>query len=110
MKIRFESDDDLPLGEALNIPSMTIIIASVFKEDGKYYPQVCLHECSEKGIYTSQRSELNGKCSKQASLFMIVDGENRHYTAIKNSSRLLKSFNANQKGANQFCLNCLNDS
>ena len=29
-------------------------------------------------IYTARRSELNGKCSKQVSLLMIVDGENRH--------------------------------
>ena len=27
---------------------------------------------SKKGIYTAQRSELNGKCSKQANLLMIV--------------------------------------
>ena len=29
-------------------------------------------------IYTARRSELNGKCSKQVNLLMIVDGENRH--------------------------------
>ena len=36
---------------------------------------------------------------------MIVGGENRHYTAIKSTSRLLKSLNATQKGAYYFCLN-----
>ena len=46
MKIKFESNDDLPLGKILNIPVCTIIVRSVFKEDGKYYPQVLLHECS----------------------------------------------------------------
>ena len=30
---------------------------------------------------------------------MIVDGENRHYTAIKGIPRLLKSSNATHKGA-----------
>ena len=39
---------------------------------------------------------------------MIVDGENRHYTAIKSISRLLKSLNATHKGAYHFCMNCLN--
>jgi len=41
-------------------------------------------------------------------LLMIVDGENRHYTAVKNLSRLLKSLNATHKGVYHFCLNCLN--
>ena len=39
---------------------------------------------------------------------MIVDGENRHYTAIKSMSRLLKSLNATYKGAYHFCMNFLN--
>ena len=32
MKIRFDSDNDLPLGKILNIPSLIIIARSVFKE------------------------------------------------------------------------------
>ena len=39
---------------------------------------------------------------------MITDGENRHYTSVKNLSRLLKSLNANHHGAYHFCMNCLN--
>ena len=38
MKIMFESDDDLPLGKLLNIPSMIIVTIPVFQEDCKYYP------------------------------------------------------------------------
>ena len=30
MKIRFESDDDLPLGKPLNIPNMITVAAYVF--------------------------------------------------------------------------------
>ena len=45
MKIRFDSDDDLPLGKILSILSMIIVTRSVFQEDSKYYPQVYLHEC-----------------------------------------------------------------
>ena len=42
MKIRFESDDDLPISKIINIPVCVIIIRSVFEEDSKYYPQVLL--------------------------------------------------------------------
>ena len=62
----------------------------------------------KKNIYTIDRSEHNVKCKKQVNLLMIVDGEKRHYTAIKSVSRLLKSLNATHKGAYHFCMNCLN--
>ena len=42
LKIRFESDDDLPLGKMLNIPSLVIVTRSVFQEDNKDYSQVCM--------------------------------------------------------------------
>ena len=42
MKIKFNSDDDLPLRKLLKFDSMTIIIRSVFEEDGKLYAQVFL--------------------------------------------------------------------
>ena len=45
MKIKFESDDDLPLSKIINIPVCVIIVNSVFEEDSKYYPQVLLHDC-----------------------------------------------------------------
>ena len=38
MKIKFDSDDDLPLNKPLKFHLMTITIRSVFKEDGKLYP------------------------------------------------------------------------
>ena len=61
-----------------------------------------------QNIYTVRRSERNVECKKQVNLLMIVDGEKRHYTAIKSISRLLKSLNATHKAAYQFCMNCLN--
>ena len=39
MKIKFNSDDDLPLNKPLKFHAMTIIVRSVFEEDGKLYPQ-----------------------------------------------------------------------
>ena len=44
MKIKFNSDDDLPLNKPLRFHNMTVTIRSVFKEDGKFYPQVFLHD------------------------------------------------------------------
>ena len=44
-KIKFNSDDDLPLSQPLKFPTLTIIIRSVFEEGGKLYPQVYLDEC-----------------------------------------------------------------
>ena len=44
MKIKFNSDDNLPLNKPLNFHNMTITIRSVFKEDGKLYPQVFLYD------------------------------------------------------------------
>ena len=34
MKIKFSSDDDLPLNKPLKFHAMTLIIRSVFEEDG----------------------------------------------------------------------------
>ena len=44
MKIKFNSDDDLTLNKPLRFHSMTIIIRSVFEEEGKLYPQVFLDD------------------------------------------------------------------
>ena len=62
----------------------------------------------KKNIHTVHRSGRSIKCEKQVNLLMIVDGEERHYTAIKNISRLLKFLNATRKGAYHFCMKCLN--
>ena len=45
MKIKFESDDHLPLGKVLNIDVCIITVRPVFQENNNYYPQVFLHEC-----------------------------------------------------------------
>ena len=45
MKIKFDTDDDLPLNKQLNIPTMAVVARSVFEEDGEFYPQIYLDEC-----------------------------------------------------------------
>ena len=43
-KIKFESDDDLPMNKPVKLYLVTIIIRSVFSEDGKFYPQLLLDD------------------------------------------------------------------
>ena len=45
LKIKFDSDDNLPLNKILNFRILTIIIRSLFEKDGKYYPQIFLDDC-----------------------------------------------------------------
>ena len=45
MKIKLNSDDNLPLNNPLKLHNLTIIFRSVFEEDAKYYPQIYLDEC-----------------------------------------------------------------
>ena len=44
LKIKFNSDDDLPLNKSLKFRLMTITIRHVFEEDGKFYLQVFLDD------------------------------------------------------------------
>ena len=39
MKIKFNSDDGLPLNKPLKFHFMTITVRSIFEEDGKLYPK-----------------------------------------------------------------------
>ena len=40
MKIKFNSDDDLPLNKILKFCILTITIRNIFEKDGKPYPQI----------------------------------------------------------------------
>ena len=54
MKIKFDSHDKLPLNKQLKFLSVTIVIRSVFEEDGKYYPQAFLDDC----LYELQNARI----------------------------------------------------
>ena len=41
-KIKFNSDDDVPLNKILKLHNLTIVVKFVFQEDSKYYPQIFL--------------------------------------------------------------------
>ena len=48
MKIKFNSDDILPLNKTLEIHAMTVSIRYVISEDNKLYPQAFL----DKALYS----------------------------------------------------------
>ena len=44
IKIKFETNDNLPTYNIVNIRLVTIIIRSVFAQNGKFYPQLFLDD------------------------------------------------------------------
>ena len=48
MKIKFISDNELPLNKTIEILSMAIVAGDIVLENNKYYPQVLLDECLYK--------------------------------------------------------------
>ena len=48
MKIKFNSEDVLPLNKTIEIPTMTIIVRAVFHENNKNSQQAFLDECLHK--------------------------------------------------------------
>ena len=48
MKIKFNSDDDLPLNKRVKFYNMVIAVRIVFHESNKYYSDVFLNECLYK--------------------------------------------------------------
>ena len=48
MKLKIDSDNDLPFNKPLKVHAMTITIRSVFEEGGKLYPQVFLDDALDK--------------------------------------------------------------
>ena len=42
MKIKFNSDDELPLNKTIVIPTTRMAVRAIFLENNKYYPQVFL--------------------------------------------------------------------
>ena len=45
MKIKFNSDDTLPLNKILKFCILTITIRDIFEKDGKCYPQIFSDDC-----------------------------------------------------------------
>ena len=65
MKIKFNSDDDLPLNEPLKFNIITIIIKFVFEEDGQLYPQVFNSTDESKELLKKYADAWNGIKNKK---------------------------------------------
>ena len=80
MKNKFNSDNDLPLNKQQKFHAMTIIIRSVFEEDGKLYPHIFLDEAlyEFKKCYTTK--EL--MCQKELMLTKQVHQKNVCFAII----------------------------
>ena len=48
MKIKFNSDDELPVNKTIEISTITIVVRAVLQKNNEYYPQVFLDECLYK--------------------------------------------------------------
>ena len=77
--------------EGLNVPVSIKKIDKFEKNNPGIAVNVLFSNKENQYIYTARRSERNVKCKKRVNLLMIVDGENRYYTAIRNISRLITS-------------------
>ena len=45
MKIKFDSDVDLPLNKTWILHNVTTVVRPVFEDKGKFYPQIYLDKC-----------------------------------------------------------------
>ena len=45
MKIKFNTDDNFPLNKPIKWNLLTLIVRCIFKEYGKFYPQLYLDAC-----------------------------------------------------------------
>ena len=48
MKIKFSSDEKLPLNKMIEIPTMAIVVRAIFYDNNTFFPQVFLDECLYK--------------------------------------------------------------
>ena len=48
MKIKLNTDDNVPLNKPLKLHLLAITVKCIFEEDGKFYPQIYLDDCFYK--------------------------------------------------------------
>ena len=94
--------------EGLEFPVSIKKIDKFEKNNPDIAVNVLFRKKKSENIYTARRSERNVKSKKQVNLLMIVDGEKKHYSAIKGISRLLSKLNGKTRRAYHYCINCLN--
>ena len=62
MKIKFDSDDNLPLNKVMRFYDLTVIIKSIFEKGDKYYPQFFLDDCLYDEVLSEEHMKYDYKC------------------------------------------------
>ena len=60
MKIKFNTDDNLPLNKSLKLDLLAIMVRCIFEEDGKFFPQLY-----QTTVYMSYLSQATYKCQNK---------------------------------------------
>ena len=71
MKIKFNTDDNLPLNKPLKLHLLTIIVRCIFEEDGKFYPQLYLDDCLYELIFQEELMLIKRVHQKNV-IFVII--------------------------------------
>ena len=82
-----------------------VAINEIYKFEKKNRIPVNILGVKGRDIYICRKTKLTKQ--EGVNLLLITDGENRHYTAVKSLTRLLRSSNSKHKCKQHFCLNCL---
>ena len=74
MKIKYNSDDKLPLYKTIEVPDMTIVVRAIFYENNKCYPQVFLNYRHErvKLSHATKKTEIYSAKQKHLLPFYIT--------------------------------------
>ena len=72
MKIKFDSDDYLPLNKQIKFPTMMIVVRSAAEEDCKFYPQVFLDECLYDLKILQKELILIKQMNQKSMIFVII--------------------------------------
>ena len=72
MKIKFNSDDELPLNKTIEIPSMVVVVRAISSEDNKFYPQFFLDECLYKLQMRARTRKLSCMAKKSFHILLTI--------------------------------------
>ena len=72
MKIKFDTDDNLPLDKQLKLQMLTIVVRSVFEIDDKFYPQLFLESFNKKQLMFQKELTLIKQVLQKNVCFVIV--------------------------------------
>ena len=93
MKIKFNSDDNVPLNKIIEIRIIALVVRVVFLKINKYYQHVFLDECLYK-IWMKSNNELKEIDIKNRVYFyfdVIINGTKINFSNILSCKKLYQS-------------------